>query len=200
MSEEIEFVELSVGNKFTLFQESTKRLKGNDGAFFEASDFNQGYMYCIYLTNVTFMDKNAFQKKSIEIRILEGGDNLVLPMAKFGTEFTFEMSFDPTLYEDERSLQFVETNNMLTMFLIDSDTGTIKAIRQANMPLKMIQICRIAWSKAILDVNFSSKYTEWFGRMRKYPLEVLWDRATKVGRMGETFNLDEIKYPVQKDA
>ncbi|TVX85958.1 hypothetical protein [Paenibacillus agilis] len=192
---DIELIDIRVGKKFPLFSESVEKLKGIDGAFFEANEFNQGYFFCVHLANINFMDKQCFRNDKISVRILQGSDGLVLPLMKFGKSMIFDINFDPTLYADERVFQFVDTNNILTIFLIESNTGEVKAIRQCNFPLKMIQICREAWGRAMLDLNFSEKYTEWIGRMNNYSQQTLWDRATKVGDMGESFNLQEIKTP-----
>lgn len=193
--EEAEFISIEVGKEFPLFQESCKMLKGTDGAHFEASDFNQGYMFCIHLAGINFMDKQAFRNEKIEMRILQGDYGMVLPMIKFGKALTFEMTFDPTLYDDERALQFTETNNMLILYLIESNSNVLKAIRKCNLPLKMIQICKEAWSRAMLEVNHSEKFKEWCARLSNYPLQTLWDRSTKVGELGETYDLQDIKIP-----
>lgn len=195
--EDLELVKIEVGKKFPLFKESVEKLKGTDGAYFEANEFNQGYFFCIHLANITFMDKQSFRNDKIQMRILQGSDGLVLPIIKFGKSMMFEMSFNPTLYDDGRALQFVESNNMLTIFLIESNTGELKAIRQCNLPLKMIQICKEAWSRAILDLNFTQKFDEWMQRLSGYSMQTLWDRATKVGELGETYDLQDIQTPRQ---
>ncbi|EJW13979.1 hypothetical protein M5X00_25800 [Paenibacillus alvei] len=197
MNQEIEFVDIRVGKKFPLFSESLEKMKGIDGAFFEAIDFNQGYYFCIHLTNIDFMDKHTFRNEKISVRVLQGDGGMVLPIIKFGRSMIFDINFDPTLYGDHRAFQLVDTNNILTIFLIESNNGELKAIRQCNLPLKMIQICREAWGRAVLDVGFSDKFNEWINRLSRYSLQSLWDRATKVGEMGETFDLQEIKTPNQ---
>lgn len=197
MSEEIELVDIRVGQKFPLFTDSLERMRGMDGAYFEANDFNQGYFFCIHLTNINFMDKQSFRNDKISVRVLQGDGGMVLPIIKFGKSMMFEMNFDPTLYSDTRAFQFVDTNNILTIFLIESNNGELKAIRECNLPLKMIQICREAWGRAMLDIGFSDKFKEWINRLNKYSLQTLWDRATKVGEMGETYDLQEIKTPNQ---
>lgn len=136
--EEVELHDIRVGRKFPLFTDSIKNYKGKEGVHFEATDFNQGYFFCIHFPNISFMELKAFRDSSISMRILQGNDNMVMPMIKFGIG-TFEMVFDHTLYNDNRALQFTETNNMLTVFLIDSNTGILKSIRTCNLPLKMIQ-------------------------------------------------------------
>ncbi|OME54135.1 hypothetical protein BSK59_16275 [Paenibacillus odorifer] len=195
--EEVEFIDIRVGQRFPLFSESVEKLKGIDGAHFEANEFNQGYFFCIHLTDITFMDKQAFRNDKISVRVLQGDSGMVLPIIKFGKSMVFEMVFDPTLYTDERAFQLVDTNNILTLFLIESNTGELKAIRQCNLPLKMIQICREAWGRAMLEVDFSKRFVEWNAKLSKYSLQTLWDRATKVGDMGETYDLQEITTPNQ---
>jgi hypothetical protein len=128
--EEVELINVEVGKKFPLFVESVEKLKGIDGAFLEANEFNQGYFFCIHLTNIAFMDKQSFRNDNISMRVLQGNHGMVIPMIKFGKSMLFEMIFDPTLYKDERAFQFVDSNNMLTLFLIESNTGELKAIRQ----------------------------------------------------------------------
>lgn len=197
--EEFELVHIGVGEKFPLFSDSVERMKGKDGAFFEAVDYNQGYMFCIHFSNVRQAEIDIIRNKTISMRIIEE-DGMVLPMIRFGNSLVFEMVFDPTLYTDARSLQIVDTNNILSIFLIESNTGVIKVIRQTNFPLKMIQICKEAWSRAILDLNFSKRFSEWYDRLQsRYTPEGLWNRAKYVGKMGESYNIEEIKYPKSKD-
>lgn len=195
--EEFELINIEVGQPFPLYNNSIKRLKGIDGAFFEANDSNQGYNFCIHLTNISYMDTHIFRNDKIQMRVLQGSDGLVLPMIKFGKSMMFEMNFNPNLYDDDRALQITDTNNILNLFLIESNNGVLKAIRQCNFPLKMIQICKEAWSRAILDPEYNIKYGEWLKRTSNYALQTLWDRATKVGAMGETYDLRDIRVPNQ---
>lgn len=193
--DDIELCEIKVGEKFPLFAESVEKLKGTDGAFFEATDFNQGYFFCIHLTDISFLDKQSFRNDKIAVKVLQGDGGMVLPMIMFGKSMIFEMNFDPTLYDDERVFQLAEGYNILTIFLIESNNGVVKAIRQCNLPLKMVQICKEAWGRAMLDLDFSSKFQAWMARLNNYSLQTLWDRATKVGDMGETYDLSEIQTP-----
>lgn len=193
--EDIELFDIRVGHKFPLFIDSVERMKGKDGAYFEASDFNQGYMFCIHFSNVRQFEIDIIRKKPISMRIIEE-DGMVLPIIRFGSDMIFEMVFDPTLYADERALQIVERNNILSIFLIESNTGVVKVIRQCNFPLKMIQTCKESWSRAILELDFSNRFANWYEALQsRYTPEGLWNRAKYVGKMGETYNIEEIKYP-----
>jgi hypothetical protein len=105
-----------------------------------------------------------------------------------------ELSFDPTLYKDARSLQMVEDNNLVTTFAIDSNTNLVRGIRTSNLPLNYIQACRVSWSKAMLDDSY--QYAEWYlGIQRQYTTEQLWEQATDVGQMGESYNPSETRHP-----
>lgn len=194
---EMELVAIEVGKKFPLYEESLKRFVGIDGAHFEANELGQGYNFCIHLTNINFMDTQSFRNDKIRMKVLQGSDGLVLPMIKFGKSMMFEMNFNPVLYDDNRALQLSETSNILNLFLIESNNGILKAIRKCNFPLKMIQICREAWARAILDPDYTSKYNDWIKRTSSYSLQSLWDRATSVGELGETYDLKDITIPHQ---
>jgi hypothetical protein len=197
--DELELVSIKVGEIFPLFNESTTHLRGQDGAFFEASSHNQGYMFCIYNYDLHFMEIQTYKNANIEVRILQGSDGMILPLLRFGkTNVIYEMVFDPTKYEDDRALQFLQANNLLLISVIESRNGILKYMREAtNFPLKFIQICKEAWSRALMDLNFSDKYTVWIEKMRRYDLITLWNRATPVGVLGESFNLNDIRTPNQ---
>jgi hypothetical protein len=196
--EGVELINIVVGQKFPLFEKGYEQHKGQEYAVFEASEFNQGYMFCAYIPHPRGYEIEAFRKSPIQMRIVKG-DGMVIPMIKIGNQLIYEIIFDPTLYDDDRALQIVDRNNILTLFLIDSNTGMLLAIRQCNFPLKMIQMCKEVWSRAILDINFSEKFSNWHKTLQeKYSLNTMWERALYVGKMGETYNLDEIKTPNQK--
>lgn len=192
---EIEVIEVSVGKEFTLYQERSLELLDKDGAYFEASEFNQGYHFCVHFRGINFMELNNFRNGKVSVRLLQKDKALVMPMIKFGKDMIFEMVFDPTIYGDDRALQMIDKNNILTMFLIEGKTNLLKAIRQCNLPLKMIQACKTAWSRAMLDPNFSNRYVLWQDELKQYTLEQLWSKASSMGELGETYDLSEINIP-----
>lgn len=110
------------------------------------------------------------------------------------TVLIYEMSFDPTLYPDDRAFQFKKTNNTMFINLIDSTSGIVKAMRAANLPLKFIQICTDSWARVFLEHNYSEKYAMWYKSLTVNSLEQLWQRAEYVGKMGEDYNLTEVNY------
>lgn len=183
-----------VGEKFPMFEGSLKKMKNQDGGNFEALESGNGYLMSIYLNKPHPKEISIIRTKTIYVRLVEEGE-FVLPIIKFGnTTIIFELSLDPTLYDDARALQFKESSNMMLIALIDSSTGKIAALRQANLPLKMIQNCSEKWARAFLDSEYSKQYSNWYLKMRQVPLERLWQRGTYVGKMGESYNLDEIYF------
>lgn len=190
---------ITVGQEFPLFQNGTKDMYGLDGGIFEALEDGDGYMYSLYLMNPIQEEILAVRTKTISVRVIQE-DNFVLPLIRFGnTLMIFEMSFDPTLYKDARAFQFKDANNLLSIVLIDSSNGKVNALRQANLPLKLIQLCSEKWANAFLELDYSRKYKEWYHKLQSIPLEVLWDRALYLGKMGESYNLDEIHYKLNSD-
>lgn len=197
--EELEFIKISVGSPFPLYKESTKNLKGKDGAFFEADGNGQGYLFCIYFSNMNDREIETIRAKNVTVRVYEN-DGMVVPLLRFGSsKMIFEMVFDPTLYVDERAFQFTESNNIITIFGIDSVTNVVKVIRSSNLPLKMIQFCKECWARAVLDLQFSQKFKTWYQNLQLIPLETLWQRGIDVGRLGESYDLQDIKARYQSD-
>jgi hypothetical protein len=192
---EYELVGIEVGKEFPLYSETVEKLRGKDGVYFEASEIGQGYLLCIHYNNITNHEIETIRFGKARMRVVTSVEGFVLPLIKFGQHMIFELIFDPTLYEDARALQLSTSNNLITIIAIDSRTNIVKGLRQANLPLKMIQICSEYWAKAILEINFSERYKDWINHLQeKYTLEGLWNRGIDVGYLGESYDLNEIHY------
>lgn len=169
-------------------------MMNQDGAVFEALEDNGGYILGVYLNQPHPQEVAILRSEKILTRLLIQ-DNFILPMVQFGsTLMIFEISFDPTLYTDERVFQFQESNNTLMVVSIDSSTGKVVALRHANFPLKFIQHCSEAWAKAFLETNYSEKYRNWYGGLQQHSLETLWEKAMPTGTLGDSYDLEEITY------
>jgi hypothetical protein len=194
--DETEFQLISVGQPFPLFQGSFPILKGRDAIIFEADEFGQGYLYVVYHAGIRDEEVYHLTKTPVQVRVLQSVEGFLLTLFKYGkTDMIHELSFDPTLYSDARALQFAESNNLVHTFCIDSNTNIVKGIRSANLPLKYIQLCKEVWSKAILQVGYSERYAQWYQNLQaRYTTKQLWKMAIDVGYLGETYNLEEIKY------
>jgi hypothetical protein len=196
----MELIQIKVGEEFPLYKGSFDEIKGKDVAFFEADDSGNGYIFCIYYNNIKDYEIETIRFNKARLRIVNSIEGYVLPMIKFSDYMIFEWVFDPTLYEDARALQLATENNIVTIYAIDSRTNILKCIRQANLPLKFIQICKESWSRAILEPNFTEKYQNWINYLRRtYTIEGLWNRGIDVGFLGENFNLEEIHYSYKKE-
>lgn len=110
----------------------------------------------------------------------------VLTLIKYGnTNLIFEMSFDPTLYKDERRGIFFKSN-MLTIIGVDSNTNIIKTLRYVSMPLKLHQLYKDAWSLALKRKEFSQKYMNWVDDLdKRYSVVQLWKMSKMYGQMGQ---------------
>lgn len=187
---------LKVGERFPFFSKNIHNLQNQDGSIFEALDEDAGYLLSIFLNKPNQNEMDMFHEKTTQIRLYER-DEFVLPLIRFGSsDFIFEMSFDPTLYSDGRAFQFKGTNNTLFISLIDSSNDfKVLGLRAGNLPLKMIQKCSKHWAKACLEVDYANRYRQWYKDTQdNLWIKQVWDRAVYVGKLGETYDLNEIFY------
>lgn len=183
---EQEFIIVAVGEKLPIFTNAIEDMKYQNCGLFEASETGEGFYFLGFYDNPTIEEIEMFQTEDILYRILRGQDNLILPLFQFKDSKTiFEISFDPTKYSDNRGMRNIIESNIITTLLIDSSTGIVKAIRSGNLPKKFSQSCGEAWSKAMVDANYSQKFDHWMMINGFNSLESLWDQAIDVGKFGE---------------
>jgi len=190
---EIERKKFAIGDTFTYFGNSTSLLS-QEGAILEALDLNQGYLYSIFYPAITPKEVCTITEFRANMRIIESPEGFILLLIRYGdTELVQEISFDPTLYEDKRALQFLKENNLMTIVCLNSHTNTIKGMRRANLPLKMIQRCKKSWTMAYSTPSFSENYRLWYQLLQmKYTTLQLWDAGEDVGYLGESYDLKDI--------
>ena len=191
---------IRLGEKFPFFSNNIHNLENEDGAIFEALDDDGGYLLTIFMNKPNEVELSKFHEKTAQIRLYER-EEFILPLIRFGSsDFIFEMSFDPTLYRDGRAFQFKETNNTLFTALVDSSSSsnfTVKGLRAGNLPLKMIQKCSKVWARACLDSEYADKYRKWYKEVQdNLWIKEVWDRAIHAGKIGETYDLNEIHYDI----
>lgn len=184
---------ISIGETYPLFQETTKAMYGQDGGLLESMEDGHGYIYNMYLNQPIPEEIDMVQHQMVRFRLVMQ-DNFVLPLVQFGdSNMIFEMRFDPTAYEDDRALQLMGKNNLLTIVLIDSTNGVVKALRNANLPLQFSKQCYKKWTAAFKQENYSIHYKVWCEKLASVPLEILWEEAVDVGLLGESFDLSELE-------
>lgn len=192
--EEMELVSFTVGEKFPLFQNSLKEMKYQDGAVFESMEEGQGFLLSVCFNQPSPKEIEILRKEKIHVRLIEE-EGFVLPLIRFGEHAViFELSLDPTLYEDARAMQLTEKNNTMVLAVIDTSNEKIMGIRHSNLPLKMIQTCADSWARAYLDADYSQKYSKWFQKLQNISLEALWSYGVPAGELGETYDLNEIQF------
>lgn len=184
---------IAVGEIYPLFEKSMKQMKGKDGAVFEAMSMGDGYVFTVFYNQPLAAETEIFSQKPIHVRLLIEHP-FCLPLIQFGdTRMLFEMSLDPTLYQDKRATQFISINNLCTFVLVDSQSGIVRSLRASNFPLRMITLCAQYWAHAFDVPNYSAQYLAWYQNKQNIPLEKLWTQALDVGKMGESFNVHELK-------
>lgn len=126
---------LMVGQKFDLFG-GDKHI-GTEGAYFEAIEDHGGYIMAIYLNHMKASEKRELRQGIIQVKVIKEG-NYILFLSMYGASpLIFETSFDPTLYDDDRALQLLFHNHMVTFIGIESTNNTIQTLRTANMPQRL---------------------------------------------------------------
>lgn len=190
---------IAIGETYPLFEKSMKMLNNQDGGVFEALENGDGFLYTMFLNQPSKEEINLVRTKDIKVRLIDE-EPFVLPLIQFdNSRMIFEMSFDPTLYQDDRAFQMKQSNNVLTIVLVDSSTHVVHALRSANLPLRFIQRCGHVWAKAFLEPDFSNRYKQWFRKKQEIDLESLWEHALYLGKMGETYNIEEVHYAPNSD-
>jgi hypothetical protein len=151
-----------------------------------------------YLDRVAPVEQQVHALRTIEARYLadKTGSMLLCFVGFDKTPLVYELRFDPTIYHrhewDQRRQMYQETN-LATFLLIDSATGYIKALRHANFPDKLWQICSYTWSKALTIDGYTEKYRQWVEALYKQSPLDLWKIATAAGSFGESYNLEQSK-------
>ena len=180
---EQEFTQISVGEKFTLFQERYHSF--NDGGYFEALEDNDGFIMTVYLAGMDETEKTILGNEIIQARMIKDG-NKILGLIRYGdSPLIFEMSFDPTLYKDKRAMQIAFDNHMLTIVGVERSNNVVQTLRMSNFPMKLKQAFITAWTSAYEEENYSENYTKWLNHLYQYDTVTLWKNATDVGYFGE---------------
>lgn len=174
---------IQVGKEFTLFKEKHQALV--DGSYFEALDEKDGFIMTTYLANMVNKEKTYMREEQINVRMIKEG-NKILFITRYGlSPLMFEVSFDPTLYGDERAMQIAFDNHMVTFISVERSNNEIQTLRTANFPMKLKQALITAWSSAFNEENYSRNYAEWVNGLYRYDMWTLWEMAEDVGFFGE---------------
>jgi hypothetical protein len=181
-----DFTVVEVGKPYTMF--NIGNLRGVDsGMVFEALPENSGYAINIYLSNLTELEAALISEAPISVRVLRDTPSLIMPTVRIGNSpLLFEVVFDPTLYPDKRAMQLVLDNNRIQIVGVDSNTNIVKALRLVSMPNRLREMLMSAWSKALDEEGFSTKFARWSADLAsRYSLIDLWERSVYVGKLGE---------------
>jgi hypothetical protein len=178
------FTSLIVGTQYELFK--GRNMQGQDGAIIEMLQDGR-YVLIVYLAGMTLEEQIALKTSKIHVRVIKETDDFILTLIRYGNSpLIFEMSFDPTLYSDERRKLFTKSN-MLHIIGVDSNTNIIKTLRYCSMPYKLFDVYKDAFKLALTRENFSQKYKNWVDDLdQRYTTVQLWGIAKNYGQMGQS--------------
>ena len=107
---------------------------------------------------------------------------MVMALIRFeSSPITYELVFDPTHYqaiEWKDRIEWWEKSNTVTLFVIDSVTGIIEAIRGTNMPKILWEVWRESWRKSLSIQDYTEKYSKWINTLWQRSTMELWNTAT----------------------
>ena len=156
------------------------------------------------MPNLTEHEIESYGKNKIVSRYIANSTNTVV-LALFGVEvrnrdtlLIFEIAFDPCLYPEHEWKQRQEAyyrDNIINFLLIDSNDGTIRALRSFNMPIKLREVWLKSWNKSYLMENYSEIYRNWKNHIDlTYSVDELWNVAKDGGFFGEPGKLTEASF------
>lgn len=154
-----------------------------DGGHFEADQ--NGFLFLIYLSGMKAKEKRSFKSDVVRARTIRDEDKL-LTLIRFGSSpLIFELSFDPTLYKDERAYDLIEKTNTVQIICIDSKDNTLQVLRLVSMPNELRNTWHEYWERARNDANFSQEYTRWLNSLySSHSVINLWNKAKNAGSFG----------------
>jgi len=177
-----QFTQLQVGTPFELF--FGRNMQGTSGAIIEQL-IDGSFILIVYMDNISTSEFLALREEKINVRVIKENDFL-LTLIKYGkTDLIFEMSFDPTLYKDERRGLFFKSN-MLMIVGVDSNTNIIKTLRMVSMPIKLFELFNNVWDVNLKQEGFSKEYYNWVSKLDSmYTTFQLWGQGNGYGMMGQ---------------
>lgn len=175
---------LQIGAPFPLFPKGTKTMQNQNGCIMEFLE-EASFISMIFLRDMTELEKEMLLNAKIFVRVF-AEDILKLFIVRFANSFlVFEMSFNPSLYKDDKS-KLIEKSNLLAIIGIESRNLKTQTIRLVNIPKAM--------HKALVDLtqdtknfkNYNELYNNWYKDITsRYDTLKLWDMSYYLGRMGE---------------
>jgi len=182
--EQVPFQMLEIGKPYNLFK--CRNMQGQCGCIIEMLKDGR-YALVVYLDDMTLEEQINLKTAKIYVRVIKETDDFILTLIRYGNSpLIFEMSFDPTLYSDERRELFTKSN-MLHIIGVDSNTNIIKTLRYVSMPFKLFDMMKDAYKLALERENFSQKYKNWIDNLdSKYSVVELWEMGIRCGEMGQS--------------
>lgn len=178
----MDFTLLQVGKEFSMF--SKTKILNTTGCVFEKVP-DGGFVLSVYLDNMTKEEEFLLRRGKITTRIIHEGFFLLTLIQFANTEMIFEISFDPTLYKDNRMNELLKSN-MINLIGIESTTNIIKVLRMVNIPMGLYRRMITLWSMTKDIENYSKKYSNWVSELdKRYTVPKLWEMGIYTCRLGE---------------
>jgi hypothetical protein len=174
-------MEFEVGKPFPLYRKSI--VDHPEGAVLDVTKEGD-YFLNIFLEEMRPQEIDAINRGSIEFRIFsEDSTGFLLTLVRIGGKaFTFEIIFDPTLYENRKpDIELYKRSNALNICAIDK--GILKCLRLVTIPDKLSQRWIYSWSKMLQMENCNEHYMNWVFHLYRFTLNQLWDYSMMAAKI-----------------
>jgi hypothetical protein len=173
----MELIQMKVGERFPI-QKVIDHFKGNDGASLDYSREEKTLSLYVALNSPRSKEINSFNKDIIRFGFYRNEllDTAII-MIYIGTDLVFDLVYDINVLDVD--MDGIIEGNRFDMYLIDSKTGILKAMRMIGLGENFIselnRICRN-------DRRYTSKeYNEWLQNdVYKKSLNQLWRESEKI--------------------
>ena len=149
-----------------------------EGAIMELNP-SGGFTFIINIADIDKTDIENFESTP-EFRFIEI-EGRVYMMCFIGyDQLLFEVSFDPTIYLEKRSLTEIEkalSHNEITVFLVERIGSRIKGIKTTNFTSLEHKFLITKWKES-LEKGRDTEFKEFFNSFAVENLEDLWEKAT----------------------
>lgn len=172
-----DLVEVRVGEVFPL-DEKLKKIKGGEGGQLDYNNDNKTLCMYVTLDKPRASEKQAFRKDLLRFRLYRNPllDTAVV-MVMFGTELQFDLLYDINILDAD--MDGLVEGNRFDMFLIDSKTGIVHAMRTIGLGKNfMSELNRICKN----DGRYTTReYNEWVANdVQSKSLDTLWKESEPI--------------------
>lgn len=137
----------------------------------------EGGFYIKLVTNdINEEDINEFRYGDIGFKVLFNEDKVYM-LIRFGKgSLLYEILFNPTLYPNkEATKESIENSNLVYAIFIDGNSKKVQGIKVFNFPLETYEKLKTAWTKALVNKNYTEEFQAYCTGFFSQDIGYWWD-------------------------